>query len=114
MKLYSLFFSRKTDKKPPKKISKKDVLKRLQGSDAVAICYAPALLANPSQFAVYSTVRRTILSRCRQLQAASQDLSDDSDCEDSLPLVPAHKVPKVLIIHLSSSFYCLHIHLNTN
>lgn len=87
-------FHRRTDKKPPKKFNKKDRLKRLKGSNALAICYTPALLANPSQFTVYATVRRTVLARCRQLQAAAADCSDDSDDDGALS-ISITKVPKV-------------------
>lgn len=90
-----MFYSRRTDKKQSKKFNKKDRLKRLKGSNALAICYAPALLANPSHFGVYATVRRTILARCRQLQTATADFSDESDCEDAAPQTVIAKLPKV-------------------
>ncbi|CAH2103304.1 unnamed protein product [Euphydryas editha] len=96
--------TRRTDKKPPKKFNKKDRLKRLKGSNALAICYAPALLANPSHFAVYATVRRTILARCRQLQAATADLSDESDSEDAAPPTVIAKLPKITGIGLRTVF----------
>ncbi|XP_061382096.1 E3 ubiquitin-protein ligase MYCBP2 isoform X5 [Danaus plexippus] len=95
--------TRRTDKKPPKKFNKKDRLKRLKGSNALAICYTPALLANPSQFTVYATVRRTVLARCRQLQAAAADCSDDSDDDGALS-ISITKVPKVTGIGLRTVF----------
>lgn len=70
----------------------------MKGSNALAICYAPALLANPSQFAVFATVRRTILARCRQLQSVSLDLSDDSDNEEIPPSTNITKLSKVIFI----------------
>ncbi|CAH0716565.1 unnamed protein product, partial [Brenthis ino] len=96
--------TRRTDKKPPKKFNKKDRLKRLKGSNALAICYAPALLANPSQFAVFVTVRRTILARCRQLQAVSLDLSDESDNEEVVPPANVAKLSKITGIGLRTVF----------
>ncbi|XP_064076475.1 E3 ubiquitin-protein ligase MYCBP2 [Vanessa tameamea] len=97
--------TRRTDKKPPKKFNKKDRLKRLKGSNALAICYAPALLANPSYFAVYATVRRTILARCRQLEAAAADLSDESDSDEPGPPPPIiAKLPKITGIGLRTVF----------
>ncbi|XP_069365103.1 E3 ubiquitin-protein ligase MYCBP2 isoform X3 [Maniola hyperantus] len=96
--------TRRTDKKPPKKLKPKERLKRWKAANALATCYAPPLLGNPSQFAVYATVRRTILARCRQLQAETFDLSDDSDCEDTNQQLTVTKVPKITGIGLRTVF----------
>lgn len=87
------FFFRK-EKRSHKKIGKKEKLRRLKAANALAVCYAPALLGNPSQFAVYASVRRTILSRWKHLHGNVSELSDDSDSEDSAQL-PPNKLPKV-------------------
>nr|XP_049693135.1 E3 ubiquitin-protein ligase MYCBP2 isoform X3 [Helicoverpa armigera] len=93
----------KKEKRSHKRISKKEKLRRLKAANALAVCYAPALLGNPSQFAVYASVRKSILSRWRHLHGAASDLSDDSDSEDSSPL-PVNKLPKITGIGLRSVF----------
>lgn len=79
-------------------MSKKEKIRRLKAANILAVCHAPSLLGNPSQFAVYSTVRRTILSRWKHLQASVSELSDDSDNEDGSSYVPISKLPKVSLI----------------
>lgn len=86
---------RSSEKKSQKKCNKKDKLKRLKVSNSLAVCYAPALLGNPSHFAVYATVRRSILARCRQLQSKNSELSDESDNDDLPSVTTIVKIPKV-------------------
>ncbi|XP_041987793.1 E3 ubiquitin-protein ligase highwire [Aricia agestis] len=96
--------TRRSEKKLQKKFNKKEKARRVKASNALAVCYAPALHGNPSQFAVYATVRRAILARCRQLQISNQELSDDSDCDD-LPLTTTiTKLPKITSIGLKTVF----------
>ncbi|CAB3259025.1 unnamed protein product [Arctia plantaginis] len=92
------------DKKSQKKIGKKEKLRRLKASNALAICFAPALLGNPSQFAVYANVRRSILARWRHLHGGVSELSDDSDSEDSSSQIPLNKLPKITGIGLRTVF----------
>ncbi|CAH0578389.1 unnamed protein product [Chrysodeixis includens] len=93
----------KKEKRSHKKIGKKEKLRRLKAANALAVCYAPALLGNPSQFAVYASVRRTILSRWKHLHGNVSELSDDSDSEDSTQL-PPNKLPKITGIGLRTVF----------
>lgn len=86
---------RRTERKSQKKYNKKEKLKRLKVSNSLAVCYAPALLGNPSHFAVYATVRRSILARCRQLQSTNSELSDESDNDDLPAATTIVKIPKV-------------------
>lgn len=87
-----------------KRLGKKDKKGRLK-SNPLAACYAPALLGNPSQFAVYAAVRKSILSRWRHLHLMSADQSDDSDLDDDEDYIPLSKLPKVCI-HL---IFLIHI-----
>ncbi|XP_052746831.1 E3 ubiquitin-protein ligase MYCBP2-like [Bicyclus anynana] len=96
--------TRRHDKKPQKKVSIRDAFNRVNRPNALAICYAPTLIPNPSQFAVYATVRRTILARCRQIQAAAIDYSDDSDTEEVAPPVSVTKVSMITAIGLRTVF----------
>lgn len=79
-----------------KKLGKKDKKGRLK-SNPLAACYAPALLGNPSHFAVFASVRRSILSRWRHLHLLSAEQSDDSDIDDDEDYIPLSKLPKVCI-----------------
>ncbi|XP_028043251.1 E3 ubiquitin-protein ligase MYCBP2 isoform X2 [Bombyx mandarina] len=96
--------TRKNDKKTHKKIGKKDKFHRLKAGGTLTICYAPALLGNPSQFAVYATVRRSILARWRNLQSNSSEASDDSDNEEGVSPVPINKLPKITGVGLRTVF----------
>ncbi|XP_038216347.1 E3 ubiquitin-protein ligase highwire [Zerene cesonia] len=95
--------NRKLDRKPGRRGIRKDRSRRSKGPNAFAICFAPALLGNPSQFAVYATVRKSILSRWRHLQGSVADLSDDSDNDDQNQ-VPIIKLPKITGIGLRTVF----------
>ncbi|KAJ0183671.1 hypothetical protein K1T71_000094 [Dendrolimus kikuchii] len=96
--------TRKSEKKPHKKAGKKEKLCRQKPSSAAAACFAPTLLANPSQFAVYATVRQSILHRWRHLQSGVTDISDESDNEDATSLLPITKLPKITGIGLRTVF----------
>lgn len=76
-----------------------DRYRRPKTANAAAVCFAPALLGNPSHFTVYATVRRSVLARWKNLHGASD--SDDSD--DDMALAPA-KIPKVICSNISD-FY---------
>lgn len=89
-----------------KKLGKKDKKGRLK-SNPLAACYAPALLGNPSQFAVYASVRSSILSRWRHLHLISAEQSDDSDIDDDEDYIPLSKLPKVCTF---VSYLCLRLH----
>lgn len=62
----------------------------------IPVCNVPTLLGNPSQFAVYSEVRRVILARWKQLCTGSSEVSDESDNEDSATQSAVAKLPKVI------------------
>lgn len=47
---------------------------------------------------MFVTVRRTILARCRQLQAVTLDLSDESDNEEVVPPANVAKLSKVIFL----------------
>ncbi|CAH1647847.1 unnamed protein product [Spodoptera littoralis] len=83
----------KKERRSHKRIGKKEKLRRLKAANALAVCYAPALLGNPSQFAVYANVRKSILARWRHLHGTVNELSDDSDNEDATP-PQTNKIPK--------------------
>ncbi|KAJ8737325.1 hypothetical protein PYW07_000596 [Mythimna separata] len=102
----------KKERRSHKRIGKKEKLRRLKATSALAVCYAPALLGNPSQFAVYASVRKSILARWRHLHG-SAEMSDDSDCEDSSP-VPLSKLPKITGIGLKSVFSLISQARSTN
>jgi hypothetical protein len=89
-------------------ISKKEKLRRLKASNALPTCYAPAILCNPSHFAVYATVRRLVLARWMHLPGVFSELSDDSDDEDVSALVPISKLPKVIILFISFASVVYH------
>ncbi|CAH2036099.1 unnamed protein product, partial [Iphiclides podalirius] len=98
--------NRKLDKKAQKKIGKKERLRRLKAAGSVGVCFAPVLLRNPSYFAVFAAVRKSLLSRWRQLRSAYSEGSDDSDNEEpscSHQQVPP-KVPKITGIGLRMVF----------
>ncbi|CAG9782004.1 unnamed protein product [Diatraea saccharalis] len=86
---------RKVERKTQRKLSKKEKLRRLKATSALPTCYAPAILCNPSQFAVYATVRRLVLARWMHLPGASAEFSEDSDDDDANALVPINKLPKI-------------------
>lgn len=92
MNKHLLFSYRKVEKKP------KNKLRRLLLASSLAVCSAPNLLANPSQFAVYAAVRRAVLTRWKHLYAHSSEHSDDSDNEDQATQTPLAKLPKVGIL----------------
>ncbi|KAI5636987.1 E3 ubiquitin-protein ligase MYCBP2 isoform X1 [Phthorimaea operculella] len=96
--------TRKSEKRLNKKPGKKEKLRRLKAASSLAICYAPALLGNPSHFAVYATVRKSILARWTSLQAATSEASDDSDNDDQVTQTPISKLPKVTGIGLRTVF----------
>ncbi|XP_060809498.1 E3 ubiquitin-protein ligase MYCBP2 [Amyelois transitella] len=96
--------TRKVDKRGSKKIGKKEKLRRQKAANIVPMCHAPALLGNPSHFAVFATVRRAVLSRWRYLQGAVVDLSDDSENEEASAQLPVSKLPKVTGIGLRTVF----------
>ncbi|KOB65851.1 Esrom, partial [Operophtera brumata] len=85
----------------PQRRSKNDTHRLRLKINAPAVCYAPALLGNPSQFAVYATVRRSVLARWKNLQGATSD-SDDTD-EEPAPIISA-KIPKITGIGLRTVF----------
>ncbi|KAF9419106.1 hypothetical protein HW555_004277 [Spodoptera exigua] len=93
----------KKERRSHKRIGKKEKLRRLKAANALAVCYAPALLGNPSQFAVYANVRKSILARWRHLHGTVSELSDDSDTEDASP-PQTNKIPKITGIGLRSVF----------
>ncbi|XP_050560251.1 E3 ubiquitin-protein ligase MYCBP2 isoform X7 [Spodoptera frugiperda] len=93
----------KKERRSHKRIGKKEKLRRLKAANALAVCYAPALLGNPSQFAVYANVRKSILARWRHLHGTVNELSDDSDTEDATP-PQTNKIPKITGIGLRSVF----------
>ncbi|XP_063374022.1 E3 ubiquitin-protein ligase MYCBP2 [Cydia amplana] len=96
--------TRKPEKKGQKKFGKKEKLKRLKAANALAVCFAPALLGNPSQFAVYATVRRSVLTRWKSLHGLVSDFSDDSDNDDLSSQLPMAKLPKITGIGLRTVF----------
>ncbi|XP_037299798.1 E3 ubiquitin-protein ligase highwire-like isoform X4 [Manduca sexta] len=96
--------TRKYEKKPQKKIGKKEKLRRIKAANTLAVCYAPALLGNPSQFAVYANIRKSILSRWKYLNGPLTDMSDDSDNDEGTSHIPIPKLPKVTGIGLRAVF----------
>ncbi|XP_047524361.1 E3 ubiquitin-protein ligase MYCBP2 isoform X3 [Pieris napi] len=95
--------NRKLDRRIGRRGIRKERSRRSKGPNAFAICFAPALLGNPSQFAVYATVRKSILSRWRHLQGSVADLSDESDNDDQNQLANV-KLPKITGIGLRTVF----------
>ncbi|XP_048488841.1 E3 ubiquitin-protein ligase MYCBP2 [Plutella xylostella] len=95
---------RKHDRKQKHKPGKKEKLRRLKAANNLAICNAPSLLANPSQFAVYATVRRTVLTRWKLLNSLTIDYSDDSDNDDHCNQTVIAKLPKITGVGLKTVF----------
>ncbi|XP_052752649.1 E3 ubiquitin-protein ligase MYCBP2 isoform X3 [Galleria mellonella] len=95
--------TRKIEKKS-RKLGKKEKQRRQKAANAIPMCYAPALLGNPSQFAVFASVRKSILARWRHLHGTISELSDDSDNEESSQPTTVSKLPKVTGIGLRTVF----------
>ncbi|KPJ10311.1 putative E3 ubiquitin-protein ligase MYCBP2 [Papilio machaon] len=98
--------NRKLDKKSHKKIGKKERLRRIKAAGSVGVCIAPVLLRNASHFAVYATVRKSILTRSAQLRSIYSETPENSDNEE--PSCSHHqpqpKVPKITGIGLRMVF----------
>ncbi|XP_045784545.1 E3 ubiquitin-protein ligase MYCBP2 [Maniola jurtina] len=92
------------DRIPKKVLKSKDKLKKWRAPNPLATCFAPSLLGNPSHFAAFATVRRTILARSRELQAAVFDLSDDSEGDNLMQQVTVTNLPKITCIGLRTVF----------
>ncbi|XP_013162054.1 PREDICTED: E3 ubiquitin-protein ligase MYCBP2 isoform X3 [Papilio xuthus] len=98
--------NRKLDKKSQKKIGKKERLRRIKAAGSVGVCIAPVLLRNASHFAVFATVRKSILTRSAQLRLIDSETPDNSDNEE--PSCSHHQslatVPRITGIGLRMVF----------
>ncbi|XP_059059876.1 E3 ubiquitin-protein ligase MYCBP2 [Achroia grisella] len=90
--------------KRSKKCGKKEKQRRLKAANATPMCYVPSLLGNPSQFAVFVNVRKSILARWRHLHGSISEFSDDSDNDDCSQQTPISKLPKVTGMGLKTVF----------
>ncbi|VVC90679.1 unnamed protein product, partial [Leptidea sinapis] len=105
--------NRISDKTSNRRVSKKDKTRTIKLHNAFGTsCFAPALLSNPSQFAVYATVRKSIISRWRYIHGSVCDLSEDSDNDDQI-VVPG-KLPKITGIGLRTVFSLIRLSRNND
>ncbi|XP_050683096.1 E3 ubiquitin-protein ligase MYCBP2 [Leptidea sinapis] len=105
--------NRISDKTSNRRVSKKDKTRTIKLLNTFGTsCFAPALLSNPSQFAVYATVRKSIISRWRYIHGSVCDLSEDSDNDDQI-VVPG-KLPKITGIGLRTVFSLIRLSRNND